>query len=422
MSPPDAGGSLATLDALVREASTLAGPATMEADRILQICNACRYCEGYCAVFPAMARRLVFPQADLHYLANLCHNCGACLHACQYAAPHAFAVNVPRTLARVRVDTYAQYAWPRPLGRLYECNGLALSVALAVGLALAIALAARGVPGGVGAAANATTGATSFYAVVPHGTMALLFGLVFGYAVLALGIAVSRFWRAVSPGDAGAAAAAEAGAAVLSLRFLGGGHGQGCNEADDAFSLARRRFHHLVFYGFLLCFASTSVATLYHYVLDRPAPYDWTTLPKLLGTTGGVALAIGCVGLARLNLHRDPQHGDPAQRPMGPRLPRTAVPGRRQRAGAGARPRQRVDAGAAVPAPRRRAGPVRDAALRQVRARRVPCRGAAEVGGRETPAGRPRARRRLSGARLSLPSAPAVRILVSYTFCVSVVD
>ena len=28
-------------------------------------------------------------------LANLCHNCGACLHACQYAPPHEFAVNVP---------------------------------------------------------------------------------------------------------------------------------------------------------------------------------------------------------------------------------------------------------------------------------------------------------------------------------------
>ena len=37
-----------------------------------------------------------------HYLANLCHNCGACLHACQYAPPHEFAVNVPRAMAQVR--------------------------------------------------------------------------------------------------------------------------------------------------------------------------------------------------------------------------------------------------------------------------------------------------------------------------------
>jgi citrate/tricarballylate utilization protein len=31
-----------------------------EAERLLQICNACRYCESFCAVFPAMTRRLAF--------------------------------------------------------------------------------------------------------------------------------------------------------------------------------------------------------------------------------------------------------------------------------------------------------------------------------------------------------------------------
>ncbi len=29
---------------------------------------------------------------------------------------------------------------------------------------------------------------------------------------------------------------------------------KGCNEADDAFTLLRRRFHHFTFYGFMLCF------------------------------------------------------------------------------------------------------------------------------------------------------------------------
>ena len=74
------------------------GPAETEVARIMQICNACRYCEGFCAVFPAMTRRLEFTAADTHYLANLCHNCGACLHACQYAPPNPFGVNVPRML------------------------------------------------------------------------------------------------------------------------------------------------------------------------------------------------------------------------------------------------------------------------------------------------------------------------------------
>ena len=90
-----------------------------EAQRVLAICNACRYCEGYCAVFPALERRLEFGEGDVHYLANLCHNCGACLYACQYAPPHEFALNFPRTLAQVRAQTYRKYAWPEPLGRLF---------------------------------------------------------------------------------------------------------------------------------------------------------------------------------------------------------------------------------------------------------------------------------------------------------------
>jgi citrate/tricarballylate utilization protein len=36
----------------------------------------------------------------------------------------------------------------------------------------------------------------------------------------------------------------------------------------------------------------------------------------LLGTAGGIGLVIGPAGLLWLNLHRDPLHGDPAQRPM----------------------------------------------------------------------------------------------------------
>ena len=107
----------------------------------MQICNACRYCEGFCAVFPAMTRRLEFGKADIHFLANLCHNCGACLHACQYAPPHEFAVNVPQAMAQVRVQTYADFAWPPALGALYQRNGLTLSLALAAGLALFLLLA-----------------------------------------------------------------------------------------------------------------------------------------------------------------------------------------------------------------------------------------------------------------------------------------
>ena len=305
------------LESLTREASALAiGGIALKAneaevDRVMQICNACRYCEGFCAVFPAMTRRLEFGKADIHYLANLCHNCGACLHACQYASPHEFAVNVPKALATVRVQTYTDYAWPVSLGLLYQKNGLTLALSTAGGLALFLLLAIMR----NGPLLHAPL-AGNFYAVFPHNLMVAMFGAVAGFAVLALAIGVARFWRDVSPGAVLPEAAAEAARDILRLKYLDGGHGEGCNDTDDAFSLWRRRFHHFTFYGFMLCFASTSLATLYHYALNWHAPYPLTSFPVVLGIVGGLGLLIGPAGLLWLNLQRHPEHGDSAQKPM----------------------------------------------------------------------------------------------------------
>ena len=84
---------------------------------------------------------------------------------------------------------------------------------------------------------------------------------------------------------------------MLRLTYLDGGHGEGCNDVDDRFTLWRRRFHHCTFYGFLLCFAATCVATAYHYLLGRHAPYAYDSLPVLLGTVGGIGLLVGPAGL-----------------------------------------------------------------------------------------------------------------------------
>jgi citrate/tricarballylate utilization protein len=306
------------LEALIDEASGLGSKASgalvadeAEVARQLQICNACRYCEGFCAVFPAMTRRLEFGKADIHYLANLCHGCGACLHACQYAPPHEFAVSVPRAMARVRAKTYVDYAWPHSLGVLYERNGLTIALALAASLALFLTLAVSRTGQLLGRPL-----AGNFYAVFPHDFLAWMFGVVFLLAGIALAIAVTRFCRDISTGRASAPALGEATMSVVGLRYLGGGHGEGCNDEDDAFTLRRRRFHHLTFYGFVLCFAATCVATQYHFVLDDHAPYPLLSLPVVLGTFGGIGLLIGPAGLLWLNLRRDPAHREDSQNAM----------------------------------------------------------------------------------------------------------
>ena len=47
----------------------------------------------------------------------------------------------------------------------------------------------------------------------------------------------------------------------------------------------------------MMCFASTSLGTIYHYTLGRKAPYGYFELPVVLGTVGGIILCIGTAGL-----------------------------------------------------------------------------------------------------------------------------
>jgi citrate/tricarballylate utilization protein len=75
---------------------------------------------------------------------------------------------------------------------------------------------------------------------------------------------------------------------------------------DDRPNDTRKHYHHATFYGFMLCFASTVTATLYHYLLGREAPYSWYDLPVVLGTIGGIGLIVGPLGLFAAKLRRDP--------------------------------------------------------------------------------------------------------------------
>src|SRR5207247_6321844 len=172
----------------------LPGDVIRKGEHVLTVCNACRYCEGYCPVFPAMERRLTFTQPDLTYLANLCHNCGECLYACQYAPPHEFGINVPRTLAEIRIASYEEYCWPRPLGAAFRRAGLRTALALA-----AAATAAMGLLTVLFRPARPVTAPADFYAVIPHAAMVALFGGVMAFVVAALVVGFRRFWREQRP-------------------------------------------------------------------------------------------------------------------------------------------------------------------------------------------------------------------------------
>lgn len=263
-----------------------------EAARVLTICNACRYCEGHCAVFPAIERRVTFARADVDYLANLCHNCGSCYHHCQYAPPHEFEVDVPDILELVRQDNYRDYAWPRFLHRGFANNGILTVAILVLAATLFIATAATPEPG--------SNPGGDFYELLPHRIMATLFGTAAVLVLISLIASLGRYWVAIGlpgPVRVGVGPIMAGIRQGLSLANLGGGAGEGCTWPGQAPSTARRHCHHLVFYGFLACFAATVTGTIYHYGFDWPAPYPLVSLPKILGTGGGIAIIIGTAGL-----------------------------------------------------------------------------------------------------------------------------
>lgn len=282
--------------------STETNPANLisEARRQIEICNACRYCEGFCSVFPAMTRQKAFADGDISHLANLCHNCRGCYYSCQYIEPHEFAINIPAALAEVRQDSWQRHGWPQPLARVFHASGLAMAAALLVGLALLVAaLLALQPASGAG-----------FYGYLAHGAMVAIFVPAFGLPLLALAVSLRRYWRETGGGRIRLRHLAGALQAAASLRNLGGGQGQGCNfEIEDRYSDKRRWLHQAVLYGFLLCFAATVSGTVLHYLFGVKAPYALFSLPKLLGLPGGVLLVVGTLGLAWLKTKADPALG-----------------------------------------------------------------------------------------------------------------
>ena len=276
---------------------------TTEAARVMTICNACRYCEGHCAVFQAMELRLEFNSDTLDYLANLCHNCGACYHNCQYAPPHEFQLNVPAAMAELRQENYGVYAWPGFMGKLFANNGLWVSLLSVVVITLFFGATAI------------LTGAdffavhqNAFYGVISHNVLASVFGVVGGFVLVALVGSIVKFWRTMnlpSPLRLDYPRVMQGIKDALSLKYLDGGNGQGCSYPGETPSMARRWFHQMTFWGFMLCFAATSTATILHYGFDLPAPYGYVSLPKLFGILGGIGLIVGPAGLLMLKVKAD---------------------------------------------------------------------------------------------------------------------
>jgi len=275
-----------------------------EATRQLQICNACRYCEGYCAVFPALERRISLTVADIAQLANLCHDCRACLYACPYSPPHEFAINLPKLFAAERIETYEECVSPPRLVRTGRISGPAAALATLLTFAGVIVILSA-ITMGFGALVDGHSTPASPYSVLPYPVLLVTVLAPSLFAVIVLARGAYRYWVLTGSVRRGAATQPDGNGrlrgvlraikAAAALDNLAGG-GEKCHVNEDP-SMARRTLHQFVSVGFVLCLCSTVSAAIMEDIMGTMPPYGVVSVPVLLGVLGGGGLVIGCSGL-----------------------------------------------------------------------------------------------------------------------------
>jgi citrate/tricarballylate utilization protein len=283
---------------------------TQELDRQLSVCNACRYCEGFCAVFGAAQLRSTIGSADAAYLANLCHDCRMCYDACMFTPPHEFALNIPAAMTEARVETYAAYARPGALAAMFRRPGRAAGIAVGA----AVVLIGFGVAVFAGPEAiRPQLEPGAFYRVVPFAAMLVAALALALYGVASVALSARGYARDIGGGLPFVTAASLRTALrdAITLVYLKGGD-SGCYDEHRG-SSRRRLFHMLVFWGVTADFAATIAAAILQDLLHRLPPYPLLSVPVVLGTLGGFAIVVGAAGLIAVKQRSDP-------RPMSPRM------------------------------------------------------------------------------------------------------
>lgn len=290
----------------------LKGRLVTEAIRQLRICNACRYCEDYCALFTSLERRAHLTESDVTHLAHLCHDCRNCYYACMYAPPHSFAVNPPRLFSELRRLTYdgeldTQGGRDRWRGWRAALCAYGLSAFVLVGV-----LWLRGDWRSLLAHHEPPA---SPYGVVAYPAILVVALVPCAWSALVIARSARRYWRAIR-GGGGPRVRFELVRKALSSAGAGRhsrGGGVGCAYPDEAQSPTRRRLHAVVAYGFVTLLLSTMTSAVLQDGFGANPPFGVLSVPVGLGLIGGIGVTLGCSGLIILKTRSDP---GPADAPM----------------------------------------------------------------------------------------------------------
>lgn len=264
-----------------------------DTSRQLAICNACRYCEGFCAVWDAIEYRKEFSSGDVSYLSNLCHDCGECYDVCPFVPPHEFKVDIPSAMSEVRMHTYAEYATPGSAGRLYR-NPVRTAGVIALG-SLIVVIALYLLTGNSSRALSSITGPGSFYVVLPNIAIDVTSSILVLFFLISWAVSGMKFLKATSTGGKiGFRPLLNAFRDGMEGKWMHGG-GAGCNypEREERGSYLKLSLHSLVMYGFLLDLLATISAFVEQYFFNIMPPYPLLSVPVVSGTAGGLMILVG---------------------------------------------------------------------------------------------------------------------------------
>jgi citrate/tricarballylate utilization protein len=221
-----------------------------------------------------------------------------------YTPPHEFALNIPQIMSEVRIESYRHWSWPSILSRSFTRQSIAVITGISAAAFVVVCSLFLIGPSRL-IARNAGPGA--FYKIVPYLAMVIpaLVLFLYGFAIWLRGSLKSWSEQTSMPRkQTSIRALVKALGAVLALRYLHGG-GPGCTYPQDRPTSVRRIYHSLVSCGFLLDFASTTLAYVYQDWFHRLPPYPLASAPVLLGAVGGVGLIVGTAGLILIKIKSD---------------------------------------------------------------------------------------------------------------------
>ena len=252
----------------------------MDAARQLRICNACRYCEGYCAVWNAIERRANFTKTDIYHLSNLCHDCRECYYVCPFNEPHEYGLNIPKTLSIVRRNTYQEFSVPTIPPQIYNripSITIFLTFLSVIGL-FSYFVMNHGFAGMYSSYVNLDN-------VIPLNLFRAISFFIYAYVIVLWFLEGNKYWRKIR-GDRkiDLKSVLKATWDVIAHKNFRGG-GAGCSYPNEKGSRLRLFFHPMVFFGFIIDWI-----TILFYPFSNIIPLIFYTFGSVLIFIGSAAL------------------------------------------------------------------------------------------------------------------------------------